>query len=208
MIGNNSCGVHSLMARHGPPTTSRSWRSSPTTARGCAVGRDHRRRAASASSPPAGAGARSTRSCATARPLRGRDPRALPEHPAPRLRLQPRRSSCRRTASTSPGAGRAREGTCVTVLEATLQAGPQPAGPSLLVLGYPDIYEAADHVPEILEASPIGLEGHRRHAGRRHEEEGHPSARRCKLLPDGARLAAGRVRRRHQGGGRRRRRTR
>ena len=30
---------------------------------------------------------------------------------------------------------------------------------SLLVLGYPDVYEAGDHVTEILEAKPIGLEG-------------------------------------------------
>ena len=41
MIGNNSCGVHSMStARPGPRprTTSRRWRSSPTTACACAVG--------------------------------------------------------------------------------------------------------------------------------------------------------------------------
>ncbi|HEY6093273.1 MAG TPA: FAD-linked oxidase C-terminal domain-containing protein, partial [Gemmatimonadales bacterium] len=51
------------------------------------------------------------------------------------------------------------EGTCVTVLEATLRLVPSPPARTLLVLGYPDIYEAADHVPEILTARPIGLEG-------------------------------------------------
>src|SRR5207248_5490570 len=52
------------------------------------------------------------------------------------------------------------EGTCITVLEATLQLVPWPAARSLLVLGYRDIATAADHVPDILEAAePIGLEG-------------------------------------------------
>jgi hypothetical protein len=29
----------------------------------------------------------------------------------------------------------------------------------LLVAAYPDIYQCADHVPEIMEYKPIGLEG-------------------------------------------------
>jgi len=51
------------------------------------------------------------------------------------------------------------EGTCVTVLEATLRLVPSPPARTLLVLGYPDVYTAADHVPEILEHGPTGLEG-------------------------------------------------
>ncbi len=51
------------------------------------------------------------------------------------------------------------EGTCVTILEAQLHLVPSPPMRSLLVLGYPDVYEAAAHVSEILEARPIGLEG-------------------------------------------------
>jgi len=51
------------------------------------------------------------------------------------------------------------EGTCVTVLEATVRLVPSPPARTLLVLGYPDVYTAADHVPEILEHGPIGLEG-------------------------------------------------
>ncbi len=51
------------------------------------------------------------------------------------------------------------EGTCVTILEAQLHLVPSPPMRSLLVLGYPDVFEAAAHVPEILEARPIGLEG-------------------------------------------------
>lgn len=51
------------------------------------------------------------------------------------------------------------EGTCVTILEATLQLLPTPKQRSLLVLGYKDVYEAGDAVMPILEHKPIGLEG-------------------------------------------------
>jgi FAD/FMN-containing dehydrogenase/Fe-S oxidoreductase len=51
------------------------------------------------------------------------------------------------------------EGTCVTVLEATTRLVSSPPVRSLLVLGYADVYSAADHVPEILAYKPIGLEG-------------------------------------------------
>jgi FAD/FMN-containing dehydrogenase/Fe-S oxidoreductase/short-subunit dehydrogenase len=51
------------------------------------------------------------------------------------------------------------EATCVTVLEATLRLVEQPQGTALLVLGYPDVYTAADHVPQIMTYGPIGLEG-------------------------------------------------
>jgi len=51
------------------------------------------------------------------------------------------------------------EGTCVVVLGAKLRLVDSPRGRSLLVLGYPDVFSAADHVTEILKFSPIGLEG-------------------------------------------------
>jgi FAD/FMN-containing dehydrogenase/Fe-S oxidoreductase len=51
------------------------------------------------------------------------------------------------------------EGTCVTVLEASLRLVDSRPERALLVLGYPDIYTAGDHVPEIMEYGPIGLEG-------------------------------------------------
>jgi Fe-S oxidoreductase len=51
------------------------------------------------------------------------------------------------------------EGTCVTILEATLQLVPAPKARSLLVLGYPDVYSAGDDVPEIMRHKPIALEG-------------------------------------------------
>lgn len=51
------------------------------------------------------------------------------------------------------------EGTCVTILEATVTLIPSPRARVLLVLGYPSVYEAADHVPELREFRPIALEG-------------------------------------------------
>jgi FAD/FMN-containing dehydrogenase/Fe-S oxidoreductase len=51
------------------------------------------------------------------------------------------------------------EGTCVTVLEATTRLVYSPPARSLLVLGYPDVYTAGDHVPEIMAHQPVGLEG-------------------------------------------------
>lgn len=51
------------------------------------------------------------------------------------------------------------EGTCVVVLEATTRLIASPQHRALLGLGYADAYAAADHVPEILTHGPIGLEG-------------------------------------------------
>jgi FAD/FMN-containing dehydrogenase/Fe-S oxidoreductase len=51
------------------------------------------------------------------------------------------------------------EGTCVTVLEATCRLVESPQERVLLVVAYPDIFQCADHVPEIMAHKPIGLEG-------------------------------------------------
>jgi FAD/FMN-containing dehydrogenase/Fe-S oxidoreductase len=51
------------------------------------------------------------------------------------------------------------EGTCVTILEATCRLVESPPERVLLVVGYPDIYQCADQVPEIMQHKPIGLEG-------------------------------------------------
>src|SRR5712691_8424299 len=51
------------------------------------------------------------------------------------------------------------EGTCVIVLEATLRLIASPQHRTLVGLGYPDAFAAADQVPEILQFKPIGLEG-------------------------------------------------
>ena len=51
------------------------------------------------------------------------------------------------------------EGTCAIVLEAKLKLIHSPQCRVLVGLGYRDGFEAADHVMEILEFNPIGLEG-------------------------------------------------
>ena len=51
------------------------------------------------------------------------------------------------------------EGTLVTVLEATLRLVPWPAARALVVVGFADVYAAAAAVPAVLELGPMGLEG-------------------------------------------------
>jgi FAD/FMN-containing dehydrogenase/Fe-S oxidoreductase len=51
------------------------------------------------------------------------------------------------------------EGTCVTILQATVQLAHKPSARAVLVLGYPDIYSAADHIAQVDAHKPIGLEG-------------------------------------------------
>jgi FAD/FMN-containing dehydrogenase/Fe-S oxidoreductase len=51
------------------------------------------------------------------------------------------------------------EGTCATVLEATVRLVESPPQRVLLVIGCRDVYECADLVPEVLSHRPIGLEG-------------------------------------------------
>jgi FAD/FMN-containing dehydrogenase/Fe-S oxidoreductase len=51
------------------------------------------------------------------------------------------------------------EGTCVTVLEAWCRLVESPPERVLLVIAWPDIYQCADRVPAIMAHKPIGLEG-------------------------------------------------
>jgi FAD/FMN-containing dehydrogenase/Fe-S oxidoreductase len=76
------------------------------------------------------------------------------------------------------------EGTCVTVLEATTRLVYSPPVRSLLVLGYPDAYEAGDHVMEVLAHGPVGLEGvDSRLVGYMRKKKLHPED--IELLPEG-----------------------
>ncbi len=51
------------------------------------------------------------------------------------------------------------EGTLVTILEATVRLVPIPPNPSLVVLGYPTMADAADDVPRLLAHRPEAMEG-------------------------------------------------
>ena len=77
------------------------------------------------------------------------------------------------------------EGTCVTILEAELHLVPKPGAQTLLVLGYPDVYAAADHVPKILEHRPVGLEGIDDRLFRYVQARGEDEAE-LELLPEGS----------------------
>ena len=76
------------------------------------------------------------------------------------------------------------EGTLVTILEATLRLVPNPKARTLLVLGYPDVYSAGDHVTEILPLKPTGLEGIDHLLLEYYRRKGEEAAN-MKLLPDG-----------------------
>ena len=51
------------------------------------------------------------------------------------------------------------EGTLVTVLEASCKLIPAPKARSLVVLGFPDVADAGDAAPKVMKHMPIGLEG-------------------------------------------------
>jgi len=51
------------------------------------------------------------------------------------------------------------QGTCVVVLEAHVHLVHSPSARVLLVLGYPDIFSAADRIPEMMASQPFGCEG-------------------------------------------------
>lgn len=76
------------------------------------------------------------------------------------------------------------EGTCVLFLEATLKLIAYPSFRRLIVMGFPDIFSACDAVPEILESGPIGLEGMDEFFVRNMRKKNIYSSE-MKLLPDG-----------------------
>ncbi|HEV2125502.1 MAG TPA: FAD-linked oxidase C-terminal domain-containing protein, partial [Chloroflexota bacterium] len=51
------------------------------------------------------------------------------------------------------------EGTCVTVLEAVTRLVHYPKEKVLVLLTYQDVYRAGDHIPDVLQANPMALEG-------------------------------------------------
>ncbi len=163
MIGNNSCGVHSVMAQFagtGPRTSDQvEWldilhydgtrmRVGETSDERCAAIVD--------------AGGREGAIYAALRELRDRHARDLRDG-MPHL---PRRVSGYNLDALLPEhdfnvahALVGSEGTCVLVLEAMVRLIPNPKARTLVVLGYPSVYEAADHVPQIMAHRPIGCEG-------------------------------------------------
>ncbi len=77
------------------------------------------------------------------------------------------------------------EGTCVTILEAKVSLIYNHPERVLLVLGYPDVYRAADHLMEVLEFAPIALEGIDHRLYDNIQKKGGEHSRHLKLLPEG-----------------------
>jgi len=77
------------------------------------------------------------------------------------------------------------ESTCVTILEAEVRLVFSYPKRVLLVLGYPSIYEAGDHVPKILEYKPIGFEGLDNFLINNVKKKGMPQVDDLSILPDG-----------------------
>jgi len=77
------------------------------------------------------------------------------------------------------------EGTLVTILEAKVTLIYNQPERVILVLGYPDVYQAADHLLEILEFKPIALEGIDFRLYENIKKKGGLHAKHLDLLPEG-----------------------
>ncbi|HEX5317300.1 MAG TPA: FAD-linked oxidase C-terminal domain-containing protein, partial [Candidatus Kapabacteria bacterium] len=77
------------------------------------------------------------------------------------------------------------ESTCVTILEAKVRLVYSYPKRVLLVLGYPSIYEAGDHVPEILKYKPIAFEGLDEFLIGNVKKKGMPQKNDLSVLPEG-----------------------
>ena len=74
------------------------------------------------------------------------------------------------------------EGTCAVTLRATLRLVPRPKHVTLVVLGFEDVYAAADQTPWILQHRPEALEGFDHHLPDFARTKGLPGVR---FLPEG-----------------------
>lgn len=163
MLGNNSCGIHSLLAAK----FGRGLRTSDNTHELEILTYDGARFRVGATSPEEleaiiQAGGRRGEIYRQLKAFRDRHADLIRRR-MPRL---PRRVSGYNIDELLPENGfhvaRAlvgSESTLVTILEATLDLVPEPKARTLLLLGYPSIDVAGEHVTDILPLKPTGLEG-------------------------------------------------
>ncbi len=163
MLGNNSCGVHSVLTQfygQGPRTSDQVEELTVLTYDGhvMRVGRTGDRELERLLS----AGGRQGELYGRLRDLRERYGNLVRE----RYPDIPRRVSGYNLDELLPENGFdvaralvASEGTCATILEATVRLADWPSTRVLVVAGYPDHFTAADDLMGILEHRPIGLEG-------------------------------------------------
>jgi FAD/FMN-containing dehydrogenase/Fe-S oxidoreductase len=163
MIGNNSCGVHSVLAEFygpGPRTADNIEELDVLTYDGVRL----RVGPTSEQELHAIAGSHDRRGeiFRRLRNLRDRHGAAIRERFPP----IPRRVSGYNLSQLLPENGfhlaralAGTESTCAFTLEATVTLIPSPKTRALLVLGYPTVYDAGDHIARIREMRPTGLEG-------------------------------------------------
>ena len=77
------------------------------------------------------------------------------------------------------------EGTLVTILGAKCRLIDAKAERVILMMGYPDVYEAADHVPELDHFQPTALEGIDSRLHENIEKKGGPHRKFLSMLPEG-----------------------
>ena len=164
MIGNNSCGVHSVMAEFygpGPLTADQVIELDVLTYDGhrMTVGATSPRSSSAHRSPAATARARST---AALRDLRDRHEHAIrtgyPDIPRRVSGFNLDRLLPEQRLRRGQGAGRHRGHLRRRAARHRAAHRARPAR-TLVVLGYPDVYAAGDHVPLVREHRPVGLEG-------------------------------------------------
>jgi FAD/FMN-containing dehydrogenase/Fe-S oxidoreductase len=163
MIGNDSCGVHSLLSEFagpGPRTTHNVRELDVVTSDGVRM-RVGRTSDAELDAIVA-AGGRRGEIYAALRDLRDRSEELIRS----RFPSIARRVSGYNLEHLLPEHGFdvakalvGSEGTCVTILEATVELVPWPAHRTTVLLGFDDVFAAADAVPAIRELRPTGLEG-------------------------------------------------
>ncbi|MEX2571793.1 MAG: FAD-linked oxidase C-terminal domain-containing protein [Gemmatimonadota bacterium] len=163
MIGNNSCGVHSIMARfHGPgPRTEHQVEELEVLTYDGEILRVGETPEAEVDEIIR-AGGRRGEIYRRMRELRDREAPLIRERFPP----IPRRVSGYNLDQLLPEndfhVARALVGsecTCVNVLEATVRLIPDPPCRTLLVAAYPTVFEAGDHVPQLLQLQPLAIEG-------------------------------------------------
>jgi Fe-S oxidoreductase/FAD/FMN-containing dehydrogenase len=153
MIGNNSCGTHSVMAEFhgpGPLTADQVLELDVLTYRGdrFRVRRDGH------DAPPELAAKLEDLAERFGDRVRERYPQIPRRVSGYNLdRLLPEHGFNLAAALTGT------ESTCVTILEAVVELIPSPPARSLVVLGYEDAATAGDHVPDVREHRPLALEG-------------------------------------------------
>lgn len=186
MLGNNSCGVHSQMAGKAVENVEAieallydgtrmrlGWMSAAEMERAAAQG------------------GREGEIYSRLRSLRERYATLIQER-YPRI---PRRVSGYNLDELLPGAdGRCNlaralvgsEGTCVTLLEAKVKLIASRPARVLALLGYPDMYQAGDDVPRVVEFGPIGLEGFDEVVAVNIRKKGLPQQEYLSLMPRGS----------------------